>query len=214
MEKPNYYSIIPAEVRYDKNLTPNAKLLYGEITALTNKEGYCWASNNYFAELYNVSKTSISAWVSQLKEKGYIDIELIYQGKEIKQRKITLYKKSLIPIQENLNTPIQENFKENNTSINNTLNIYKGMSKKVEEVFKEYVEHRKKLKAPMTDLAIAKAISKLNQMYDNEKDQIECIEQSIINGWKGLFEIKKTTHTKEVSMAKRGSLGNISDLYD
>ena len=34
MEKPNYYAINPADVRYSKKLTPNATLLYAEITAL------------------------------------------------------------------------------------------------------------------------------------------------------------------------------------
>jgi len=41
MDKPNYYAVITAEVRYDTRLTPFAKLMYAEVVALANKEGYC-----------------------------------------------------------------------------------------------------------------------------------------------------------------------------
>lgn len=75
----SYYAIIPATVRYDRNITPNAKLLYAEITALTNEKGYCWASNEYFARLYNVSKVSISKWIKQLVEAGYVRSEMGYE---------------------------------------------------------------------------------------------------------------------------------------
>lgn len=121
-EKPNYYAIIPAEVRYDKNLKDKAKLLYGEIVALSNKEGYCYASNKYFAELYGVSTRTITELIRTLTDKEYIKSELTYKKgtKEVVQRKIYLSKKSSIPIEKNFYTPIEENFQDNNTSINNT----------------------------------------------------------------------------------------------
>lgn len=121
----NYYAVLPANVRYDKNITPNAKLLYAEITALCNDKGYCWAGNAYFAELYGVTKTSISNWISSLQKNGYIDVQLIYKenSKEIQCRYISIANN--IPIQNNLNTytkniveGIQKNFTDNTQIIN------------------------------------------------------------------------------------------------
>ena len=90
MENPNYYAVIPANVRYDNRLRPNAKLLYGEITALTQKNGECWASNNYFAELYNVDPSAISKWIKNLEKIGYITVEYIRNNKEIEKRIIKI----------------------------------------------------------------------------------------------------------------------------
>jgi hypothetical protein len=120
-EKRSYYAIIPANVRYDKSLKPNAKLLYGEITALCNEKGYCWASNDYFSGLYEVSKETISRWVSQLKQKKYISVELEYREgtKEIIKRYLRICQE---PIDKKVNTPIDKKVKENITVFNNTLN--------------------------------------------------------------------------------------------
>lgn len=70
--KPNYYSVLPAKIRYDKNLTSDEKILYSEITALSLANGECWATNGYFAELYGVSKETISRRISKLEGLGYI----------------------------------------------------------------------------------------------------------------------------------------------
>lgn len=133
-EKKAYYAIIPANVRYDKDLTPNAKLLYGEITALCNERGYCWASNQYFAELYNTTTRNIARWVSSLVERGYIKSAMQYKtgSKEVESRILSLpphdkndmtYRQNCHdPHDKNVNTPHDKNVMENNTVSNNTSN--------------------------------------------------------------------------------------------
>jgi len=87
-DQPTYYINIPAKVRYDKRLTPGQILLFGEITALSNKNGFCNASNTYFARLYSVDPTTVSKWVKGLKKFGFISLDYEYDGKQIKQRKM------------------------------------------------------------------------------------------------------------------------------
>ncbi len=134
-ENPNYYAIIPAEVRYDKDLSSTAKLLYAEITSLCSKSGECWASNEYFSNLYSTSERTISRLLKLLKDKNYISIELIYKSKskEIEKRAIKLAnvgidknvegyrQKCQEGIDKNVFYPIDKNVQENNiNNINNT----------------------------------------------------------------------------------------------
>ena len=124
-EQPNYYSIIPAHVRYDKELKPMEVIMYGELTALSNKYGYSYASNNYFAELYNVHKKTVSTWISNLKEKGYFDTVVIRdENMTVTERRIYI----TAPYPSNhgegypqkSGDPIHKKTEENNTRINNT----------------------------------------------------------------------------------------------
>ena len=91
--KKSYYAVIPADVRYDKRLKPNAKLLYGEITALCNEKGYCWANNQYFANLYEVNVKTISRWISQLSYYKYIKIELSQREGNARKIRINILKR-------------------------------------------------------------------------------------------------------------------------
>ena len=74
-EKPSYWAVIPASVRYDEALSPSAKLLYAEISSLTGETGYCYASNQYFAGLYHLSERTIIRLLKELRDHGYIRIE-------------------------------------------------------------------------------------------------------------------------------------------
>lgn len=134
----SYYANIPANVRYDERLPANAKLLYGEITALCNEKGYCWATNDYFAKLYKVKKETVSRWISSLESYGYIKTILIYKqgSKQVHQRKIIL--QNQYPIEEKINTPIDKKVKENITVINTTSN---NTLEKEYIPFEEIIDH-------------------------------------------------------------------------
>jgi hypothetical protein len=129
----SYYAVIPANVRYDQRLCANEKLLYGEITALCNERGYCWSSNKYFAELYNVTKETISRWVRNICECGYIKTTLIYKEgtKEIKGRHIFISQEG---IDEKIKTPIDKIVKDNTTINNTTINNNISSPSQVQEV--------------------------------------------------------------------------------
>lgn len=70
------YSVIPARVRDDRGLRPNAKLLYGELSSLAQAEGYCWATNAYLAELFGLSAKTVEGLIHQLKVNGHIRVEV------------------------------------------------------------------------------------------------------------------------------------------
>lgn len=88
--KPAYWAVLPASVRYDKSIRPNGKLLYAEIQALADRDGYCFAQNAYFAELYEIAPRTVSDLISQLCDKGYVTVEIVRDPKtnEIQQRRI------------------------------------------------------------------------------------------------------------------------------
>lgn len=128
--RPAYYAIIPAQVRYCEELKYPERLLYGEITALTGKEGYCFATNKYFAGLYHVIPGTISRWISHLETLGFVKVKIIKDDKkQIIERRIYIndndrefipntYKQNKqYPYNQNCSYPISKKAKDNNINI-------------------------------------------------------------------------------------------------
>ncbi|MCO6541584.1 MAG: helix-turn-helix domain-containing protein [Lactobacillus sp.] len=150
LEEPNYFSIIPAKVLFDENLHDFDKLLFAAVTSLSNKNGYCTATNGYFKKSFHKSSSStITTSLARLIEAGYIRRQIIMlDNQTVGQRR--LYPMMDIygnPVQKN-DTPllknhqgvpkklargISKNWQENNTSINNKNNIYKPIRPKSEK---------------------------------------------------------------------------------
>lgn len=129
------YSVIPARVRDDHSLRPNAKLLYGELSALAQAEGYCWAQNAYLAEQLGISPKTVEGLLKQLKDRGHItlEVERDENTREVLRRKIYICGPpgiSVPPPLKNEGTspqkcgdPPLKNEGENITGLGNTSNI-------------------------------------------------------------------------------------------
>ena len=219
MEKPNFYAILPADVRYDKRLKPMEKILYSEITSLTNKEGYCYAQNSYFAELYEVHKNTISTWVTHLVEVGYLRLEInYYEGtKNIKERRLyistpinknidtpinenvdTYQSKSLDPINKNIDTPINENVEDNNKYINNKFNnIYIFQDEKVREKFEYFLEQRRIAQKGLSQIQVDIFAQKLHEHSNgNIKKAIDILDYSIMGNYPQLYPQRTESGSK------------------
>lgn len=147
----NYFAIIPAYIRYNKELKFGERLMYGEITALSNKEGYCYAKNKYFADLYNVSQSTISRWISHLAELNSIDVQIIRNDKkEIIERRIyikdTPYMQNCIyPYTQNNQYPMRKKSKDNNINNNMLVSLYNYIIKKEKQIPDEFVGYEEKI---------------------------------------------------------------------
>jgi len=138
-EQPSYYAVLTAEVRYSKVLKPMEKLMYAEITVLANTTGECFATNKYFAELYDVSVETVSRWIANLAKHKFINRRIKYRegSKQIEKRFISLSH----PIDEKINTPhdnkvmtpIDKKVKDNSTSFNSSYS--KGWEVLIDEFY-------------------------------------------------------------------------------
>lgn len=111
---PSYTAFLPSKVRYDRDLKPNAKLLYAEINALADYRGYCWASNEHLGKLLDIAKRTVQDLIAALAEKGYVEVEIVRdeQTNEVIQRRIWVdvsMRNCAAPSCENLHDPSCEN---------------------------------------------------------------------------------------------------------
>lgn len=203
MDKPNYYAILTAEVRYDKRLGASTKLLYAEITALCNSEGYCWASNKYFADLYHVTPRAIQNWLGQLSKCGWIQVHVDKQKGNV--RKIYLTNQASLPNEHLFTTP-NENLFTHNTILDNTKHN-KTISGEIQEGLTALLNERTGKKTRVYPMkAVRQFKARLKEGYT-----LADIRNTIINVCTDQFHIdngfKYVTHdyvTRSATMEKYG----------
>lgn len=217
ISRPAYYAIIPSEVRYCEELKFPERLLYGEITSLAGKEGYCFATNRYFAELYHVIPGTISRWISHLEKLGFIRTEIITDDKnQIIERRIyinNIYKDAMpntykqnkqYPYEQDRLYSISRTAKDNN--INNKIDrLFNYFIKNTEDKYEEFTKEN--------EIEFRKVLKQLDLNYTEEilqifrKENIEKIKTIIY----ALKEIYVSNKKALIYKIKRDELVSIYD---
>jgi len=177
-EKPSFYAVIPANIRYNQKLPPRAILLYGEISALCNKYGMCTATNEYFSSLYGITERAVSSLIGQLEDEGYIRCETVRGRTKDKNKRqiwinIDFMNKKKLPADEEQfsveknfygrkesHDSVEKIFHQNNTSNNNKnpiapkdvldrLEAYAGDDQELREALIGFAEMRKTKHKPI-----------------------------------------------------------------
>jgi hypothetical protein len=195
MTKPNYFAIIPADVRYNKELPDKAKLLYAEITCLCNFRGNCWATNEYFARLYEVNTETISRNIQLLEKHKLIRIKYVYNGNVIIKRVIAVAKNhygEAIADHKKRNGADHKKRKENIKITTSTINIKNNTSATVKNPVGVWCE---KFKAKFGEQYIItpKDAGHLNRVYKLIPERFE----SKIDAF---FEVDNWAHEYNVSI--------------
>ena len=79
-------------------------------------------------------------------------------------------------------------------------------NEKLNKAFNDFIVMRKDIKKPMSERAIELAISKLDKLSGGDTEvAIEIVNQSILNGWQGFYELKEKKSIKPKDNARKYS---------
>ena len=125
-----YYEVIPATVLFNEKLKANENLLYAVVTALSNKEGYCYVLNKYLGEKLGVDSVTVLRWLTNLRKNNYVFVDIMRnEKKEIICRRIF---PNDVPYRLNNQEGIDEKVKDNIIKDNN-INTHTVIKEKFNE---------------------------------------------------------------------------------
>lgn len=211
IQRIGYYAVIPATVLFNERLKPNEKLLYALITALSNKEGYCYASNKYLGEKLGVDPVTVSRWITDLRRNNYVFVDIMRnEKKEIICRRIF---QNDVPYRLNNQYPyilknqegIDEKVKDNNI-IDNNINTHTVSKEKFNENVFLYDYEYKKLLEEYGENKTKKCIEELS-LYKKSKGVEYESDYATIKRWV-IIRVEELEARKDKKDTKKKSFNN------
>ena len=210
------YTVIDNEI-IRADLKATQKIVLITILSYHNKErGYSYPSHSdLMRDCCIKDKNTLIKAIKDLEALGYLRKETIkgvgnrYYVEEVGENKTTekissvknptggVWKTQLEvcekpnTINTKTNTKINTNNKKEKekTNIDKIINAYTENNSLVEAI-KDFIKMRKTIKKPITDRGLKMILNKLDQYGNDDLEKIEILENSIMNCWQGVFELK------------------------
>lgn len=210
------YTVIDNEI-IRADLKATQKIVLITILSYHNKErGYSYPSHSdLMRDCCIKDKNTLIKAIKDLEALGYLRKETIkgvgnrYYIEEVGENKTTekissvknptggVWKTQLEvcekpnTINTKTNTKINTNNKKEKekTNIDKIINAYTENNSLVEAI-KDFIKMRKTIKKPITDRGLKMILNKLDQYGNDDLEKIEILENSIMNCWQGVFELK------------------------
>jgi DNA-binding transcriptional regulator YhcF (GntR family) len=196
------YTKIKNNLLRDKTLKANTKILLLILISYDNQEkGYSYPSQSRLLEETGLSKNTLLKCLDELEEKGYIkrvkgkgennkyyinsSIKIDTRG-SIKNDTGGSIKINTLKVRDISNKKEKENKKSN---IDKIIEAYTKNDLLVEAI-RDFIKMRSTIKKPLTDRALKGILNKLDSFAVNDLDKVEILENSIMNCWQGVFELK------------------------
>ncbi len=171
---------------------------------ITLMPGQLITGRKVISEKFRVSESKVYRILNAFKSEQQIEQQTSNQNSLITILNWEKYQDSEQQIEQPVNNkrtaseqPVNTNKNERMKECNKSFKYYDNEA--LNNTFLQYIEFRKKIRATMTDRAIELAIKKLNDIGKTDEERVAIINQSIMNGWKGLFELKQVSTPKSTN---------------
>lgn len=213
------YVVIQGWMCNELNLSGNELLVFALIYGFSQDgESEFSGSRTYIANTFNISKPTVDKALKSLIEKGYIiKHPILINNVQINRYKVSLgvvknlyggSKESLPPSKEILQGGSKESLPYNYNK-NKSIKIYSN-NKDLDSAIHDFIDHRKKMRKPMTDKAIELFIKKLQGLDNTEAGQIELINNAIEKGWQSVYPL----NNKKNDIENRNNVDKLKALEE
>lgn len=175
-------------------ITSTQKLVLLALADWANDEGLCWPSIARLAKKSALGERTVQTTIKSLVEAGYVIRETV-TGKGNRywirmDNAVNCTTAKSAPPQNTALTPAK--------SAPNTLEIRQHYIDEAfwlpKDAWQDWLAMRKKMKKPLTDRAMTRAIKKLTELRAQGHDPEKVLDQSVTNCWIDLYPLKETTN--------------------